>query len=406
MAGQSLDVYQGAEPFLFVSYAHADDAVVFPDMLRLHQAGCRIWYDKGINPAEEWPRVISQRLIASKLVLVYLSPRSLASKWVPREIRLADHHNKELLPVYLEPLQLPDDLELQIGHVQALHRHTLSPDEYFQQLSGRLRKDIMREVPDLRQKSEEEHRARLLNELAMAAEVQKSMLPETVPSVPGYSFWATMEPAYGTTAGGDLYDFQTLPTGEILVLVADVSGKGIPAAVGMTALAGIITMAQEGVAADLAALIQAVNRAYCRRMNRTNMFATLLAVALDPRTHRLRVVSAGHGPSLIRRRQGTVQELVPQKQGGLPLGILEDSDYETGTAELGPGDAVFISSDGIGESMSPRRELYAPRLPELLARTEPEAAKLGEAALADVKAFTGGVLQDDTTVVCFSRNLA
>jgi serine phosphatase RsbU (regulator of sigma subunit) len=404
MPEKLFDVYQGVEPFLFVSYAHADDAVVLADLQQLHQMGCRIWYDQGINPAEEWPRTISQRLIASKLVLLYLSARALASKWVPREIYLAVQKDKELLPVYLEPLQLPDDLEFQIGRVQALHRYALAPEAYFQQLTARLRQDVLRDAPDPRGLSEEQRYAMLLHELALGVEIQKSMLPGEVPSVPGYSFWAMMESARGM--GGDLYDFHTLPGDEILVMVADVSGKGIPAAVGMTALAGMITVALEVFAADLTGLVKAINRAFCRRMY-ASMFATLLAVTLDPRTHRVRVLNAGHPPGLIRRRDGTLAELVPQKQSGAPLGIFPDAVYEVVTAELGPGDAVFITSDGMTEAMNTRHELYGrERLLELLARTESQATMLGEAVLADMKAFTGGALQDDTTVVCFARDPA
>src|SRR5262249_598620 len=160
-------------PFLFASYAHADDAVVFPELLRLHETGYRIWYDEGINPAEEWPRSISQALITSKLVMVYLSPRALASKWVLPQIRPAVRRETDLLPVYLEPVELPDELEFQIGQVQAIHRYALSAEAFFQQLTRRLDK-----IPDISRRVKEDIGERIWRDMKAAAQVQKSMLPQ------------------------------------------------------------------------------------------------------------------------------------------------------------------------------------------------------------------------------------
>jgi hypothetical protein len=400
MSDKPFAAYQGVEPFLFASYAHADDAVVFPELLRLHEAGYRIWYDEGINPAEEWPRSISRALITSKLVLVFLSLRSLASKWVQREIGLAVSREKELLPVYLESLQLPDELEFQIGQVQAIHRYTLSPDGLFQQISRRLDK-----IPDIRRRLQDDIRDRIWNDMQVAAGVQKRMLPQALPCVPDYSFWATMEPFAGTP-GGDLYDFHDLPSGEILVLVSDVAGKGIVASLGMAALAGIITTVVGAFGADLKGMMKAVNRAYLRRMQGADLFATLVAVALDSRAHQLRAVNAGHGPVLIRRRNGSIEDLVPRDRSGLPLGLFEEADYEVVTVALGPGDAVFIASDGISDAINLRKDVYgSKRINQVLTCTEGEAAQFGQAVLADVRAFTGTqALSDDATVVCFVRN--
>ncbi len=235
-----------------------------------------------------------------------------------------------------------------------------------------------------------------------AAQIQSSFLPQAMPSVPGYSFWATIERC-AVAAGGDLYDFQTLPTGEISVLVSDVSGKGVSASVLMAALAGIVTVAIEAFGADLVGMMTVINRAYSRRML-SDGFATLMAVALDPLMHQIRAVNAGHGPALIRRRDGSIEQLA--EESGLPLGVFEDAEYVTVIAGLAPGDAVFIATDGVNEAMNAEAGLYgATRLSEVLARTKGEAADFGQAVLADIKTFIGGrPLMDDTTTVCFSRN--
>jgi sigma-B regulation protein RsbU (phosphoserine phosphatase) len=131
-----------------------------------------------------------------------------------------------------------------------------------------------------------------------------------------------------------------------------------------------------------------------------------MAVALNPAAHRLRVVNAGHGPAVIRRRDGTIEDLT--ELSGIVLGVDEEAEYEEAETGLGPGDAVLIASDGISEATNPRQELYGhERLNEVVARTEGDAARLGAAVLEDGKAFTDmRALWDDATVVCFARSPA
>ncbi len=179
------------------------------------------------------------------------------------KIGLAIRQDKDLLPIYLEPLQLPDELDFQIGHVQAIHRYALSPEALFQQITRRLDK-----IPDISRRPRDDIRERIWHDVQIAALVQKSMLPQALPSIPGYSFWAKMEP-FAETVGGDLYDFHALPSGELLVLVSDVVGHGICASLGMAALAGIITIAVDTFGADMAGMTRAINRAYWRRMQRS-----------------------------------------------------------------------------------------------------------------------------------------
>src|SRR6516225_4492740 len=97
--------------------------------------------------------------------------------------------------------------------------------------------------------------AKMERELQMAAEVQWSMLPAAVPEVPNYSFWACWEPAL--PVGGDMYEFCRLPTGEILVVVADVGGKGLAAAIGMAALAGVVPVLWEQHSPNLTRFVSA-----------------------------------------------------------------------------------------------------------------------------------------------------
>src|ERR1700733_4309554 len=121
---------------------------------------------------------------------------------------------------------------------------------------------------------------KLLRDLELAANVQRGMVPADLPSVPGYSFWAYWEPAL--RIGGDLYDFRQLPTGEILTIVADVAGKGMGAAMMMAFLSGMLPFAAEQCGGDLARFVGTINKRLHPLATRTDRFATLVAVALDP----------------------------------------------------------------------------------------------------------------------------
>jgi phosphoserine phosphatase RsbU/P len=229
------------------------------------------------------------------------------------------------------------------------------------------------------------------------------MLPVALPAVPGYSFWAFWEPAF--PVGGDLYDFHTLPTGEVLMVVADVSGKGMAAALGMASLAGMIPLALQQTGTNLQSFVDLLNRTFCER-SRAEKFVTLIAMLLDPSTHRVQVVNACSQTGLLRRRNGTIEDLCKSEQVGLPLGVVGGSLFEATAFDLMPGEGVVIASDGITGAVSVNNEVYgAPRLNDIIARTEPEAGKLGKAILESVKAFVGShPVRDDLAIICFARN--
>jgi phosphoserine phosphatase RsbU/P len=244
---------------------------------------------------------------------------------------------------------------------------------------------------------------KLQRELELAVEVQRSMLPERLPTARGYSFWVSWQPA--SSVSGDLYDFQILKNGEILFLAADVAGKGFPAAIGMASVAGMVPLVVDQAGADLPAFVSVLNTMVYRWASRANRFVTLIAVALDCVAHRMRVVNAGHRAGVIRHHDGVLENLCPDRHTGLALGVTGKSRYSELEFRLGLGDAVVIVSDGITNSTNANGEVYGTsRLFEAVPRTEPEAAKLGEALLANVRAFMGtGELQDDIVVICIAR---
>ncbi len=119
---QPFPAYQGDEPYVFVCYAHDDNAVVYPEMQWLRDQGVNVWYDEGISAGKVWRAEIAEAIQGAAKFLYYISAASLASDHCDREINFALDHHKNVLPVYLEDVALTTDLEVGLSRVQALFR--------------------------------------------------------------------------------------------------------------------------------------------------------------------------------------------------------------------------------------------------------------------------------------------
>jgi sigma-B regulation protein RsbU (phosphoserine phosphatase) len=240
-------------------------------------------------------------------------------------------------------------------------------------------------------------------DLRDALEVQRAMLPATLPNVPGYSFWASWEP--DLPLGGDLYYFHTLPTGHVLALVGDVSGKGIPAALAMASVSGLIPFVLENSGPDLTHFMSTLNREVYKWSARSNKFVTMIAVLLDFANHRLSVADAAHGLGLIRRDNGAIQRFYGELPSSGPLGLLEELQVHVSSLDLFPGDAVLLLTDGItGPTDGTNMAYVISRLARVVATISGDAETLGKSVLADVEAFTGELpARDDATLLCFAR---
>jgi hypothetical protein len=125
------DYKRGQKPFLFVSYAHKDSHLVYPEIARLRGRGYRIWYDEGIEPGSVWAAEIDRAVLECSGFVVFLSRRAAASAYVAHEIDLALRRpGRPFLAVLLRPTPLPEPLGAKIGHLQAIHRHEMSPESY------------------------------------------------------------------------------------------------------------------------------------------------------------------------------------------------------------------------------------------------------------------------------------
>lgn len=123
--------YEGTQPYLFVSYAHKNDAAVLEIIGTLQSRGFRVWYDEGIEAGSEWPESIASHLERAQLVLAFLSPAYLQSDNCRKEMHYALTKKKPVINVYLEQTELSPGMEMQIGNLFALMKYTYPSEEYF-----------------------------------------------------------------------------------------------------------------------------------------------------------------------------------------------------------------------------------------------------------------------------------
>jgi TolB-like protein len=125
-----VEAYRGDEPYIFICYAHDDQAVVYPEITWLHEQGVNVWYDEGISPGEEWSEELGQAIERAERFLYFVSPTSVASRHCRNELNFAQNHDRPILSVYLEPTELPSGVELVISASQAILKPDLSATDY------------------------------------------------------------------------------------------------------------------------------------------------------------------------------------------------------------------------------------------------------------------------------------
>jgi len=238
---------------------------------------------------------------------------------------------------------------------------------------------------------------RLVKDMEFARTVQESFLPLNAPDVQSYRFSAHYTPAL--EVGGDFYDFIHLDHDRTGIVIGDVSGKGVPAALYMAKLGSDMrTLAfTEHVPSEA---LMKLNDLLAGR-SRRGMFATLLYIELNVRTGIMTLSNAGHLPPIIKKANGSLVKL--ETAGGAPLGMLPGMKLFQEESQLMPGDTVVLYTDGIIEAMNSKEELYGyERFEELLKKSGPGPAALKDAIIKDVNRFTGLSPQhDDMTLVCF-----
>ncbi len=238
---------------------------------------------------------------------------------------------------------------------------------------------------------------RMEQELRVARLIQQTLLPKQVPEIPGWHLDVHYQPA--RAVGGDFYDFFERPDGRVVIVVGDVTDKGVPAALVMATLRAILRGSMRRLLSPGAALERS-NNLLCPEILQ-NMFVTCLYAILDPQTGRVQYANAGHDLP-IRNSRGKVTEF---RATGMPLGLMPDMKYEEKEDVRAPGDNLLLYSDGLVEAHNPAREMFGfPHLRELMAQCADENA-LVRYLLDALASFTGleWEQEDDVTLVTLSR---
>src|SRR4051794_29143022 len=243
------------------------------------------------------------------------------------------------------------------------------------------------------QEAEAATRQRFEQELEVARLIQQNFLPKELPDLPGWQIAAYYRPA--REVGGDFYDVIPLPDGRVAFVVGDVTDKGVPAALVMSATRSVLRASAQRLI-EPGVVLERVNEHLCPDMPE-KMFVTCLYALLDPATGRLRFANAGHDLPYVKTLDG-VEEL---RARAMPLGLMPGMAYEEKDTVLAPGDSVLLHSDGIVEAHDPDRGMFGfPRLKETVAH-HTGGQTLIDRVIADLESFTGpgAEQEDDITMV-------
>jgi serine phosphatase RsbU (regulator of sigma subunit) len=248
-------------------------------------------------------------------------------------------------------------------------------------------------------------RERLRRDVELARQVQLSFLPQREPQLPGYEFFAYYEPAQ--EVGGDYYGFIPLPPEQqrLAIMLGDVAGKGVPAALLMAKLSSDARFSLLSQA-NPAAAITVLNDLLYEHTSHMDRFVTLAATVLDASLHTLTVVNAGHpAPLIYRSATHQVEEATSEDAIGLPLGVTAGFTYRALEFPLQPGDCVLLYSDGLTDQMDKQNnQIQQKAIRTALQEGIRSPQMLGERIVKNLKQHASGRgQQDDITLVCFGR---
>lgn len=243
---------------------------------------------------------------------------------------------------------------------------------------------------------------RMEDELLIARDIQKGLLPSVLPMIPGMDIAAANYSS--KQVGGDYYDVVPLDDDRFIIAIGDVSGKGTPAALLMANIQATIR-ALVPLHLPLSELTARVNNLMCQNTG-GDKFVTFFWGALDHRNHTLRYVNAGHNPPYLLHGDGSMDRL---DKGGMILGVMETMiPYEEGEVRLREGDLLVLFTDGVSEAMNPAAQEYGEqRLEGMLSRAgDRDARSLIESIHRDIQAHAAGAAQSDDITMMIVRFLA
>jgi phosphoserine phosphatase RsbU/P len=242
---------------------------------------------------------------------------------------------------------------------------------------------------------------RIEHQLEVARQVQLSLLPRQPPVIPGFETVAVSIP--NAQVGGDFYDYIRLNDHEFVLVIADVAGKGVPAALIVASFAAALR-AQLGHDPDILRAVTAVN-AYLSDFKEESEFVTAICVSLDTRTGNLSYINCGHNPPLLIHPAGITERL---ETGGAVLSFSKHIGYEVGATRLNPGDLLVLYTDGVVEAKDPRGEPFNLEGLERLVRTDLSrpVAEIVEEIIRTTQLYSGtSHLADDVSLLLVRRTV-
>lgn len=239
----------------------------------------------------------------------------------------------------------------------------------------------------------------LEHELEMSTLVQRSLLPQSVPQIPGLELAAFSRPAQ--IVGGDFFDFLQFQDGKPGLMIADVAGKGVSAGLIMASVqTALRSLAPNSHSPDT--VLKQLNRIFAHNIRFTT-FVTLFLGAYDAKNRTLSYTNAGHNPPMIYSKAGKGAGSIRQLQpSGAAIGLIENPQIELKTVQLAAGDVLLLYTDGVTEAFNPQGELYgAGRLAEfLMGKASHPVHDLVRELVQELETYTGGQpFRDDVTII-------
>ncbi|RLS52308.1 MAG: FHA domain-containing protein [Planctomycetota bacterium] len=297
---------------------------------------------------------------------------------------------------------LLDEEDEPLGVIQIVSRNeTMAFDEDDLDLLESLAMQASLTIQNARLHEEALQRRELERDLAFATQVQLGFLPKSRPKIPGYLFGDYYEAAL--SVGGDYFDYVPLPDGRLAITIGDVAGKGMPAALLMARLYSSTRL--QLLTSDSPA--QAISRlnSEIASSGLGHRFITFLCMVLNPKTHELRVVNAGHLTPILRSADGTVRTF-GKEHASLPLGIVPDMTYEEMSLTITAGDTIIAFTDGATEAMSLDKSIFGrTRLENLMSDATGPLDEILQKITLEVTAFaTDPATRDDLCLIGIRRS--
>jgi serine phosphatase RsbU (regulator of sigma subunit) len=356
----------------------------------------KAWRSRAGKPITGVSRSISRRVLEQRVSI--LLPNVMEDEVLSHQMSIlgAGIRSAVCAPLWFTADFAEQDAVIGLVYLDT-RAHTSSFTEDDLQIVTALANVAAAKIENVRLLEESLEKRRLEQDMKMAAEIQKGLLPGAAPVVEGYDLAGSNRPS--RTVGGDYYDF-ALDQGRLLFALGDVAGKGTGAALLMAVLrAAVRGHWAEGTGGEA---IARINRTICQNVTE-GKYVTFFLGRLDPRSGHLTYVNAGHNPPLLVRAGGAVETLT---EGGMVLGLFDSIPFAEGTAEMRAGDTLLVFSDGITEAANAAGDEFGDaRLAALAVKKRDLGAEdLQAAILKDLEAHSESTrASDDRTLIVLKR---